>query len=344
MSKETVNHDDIAQSMFGVFEQKAQDVTFDKGVEGGSIMFNPQAKDAEEQTWRGIVKFIPNIFSEGMNKHIIKKTSYWISDGDGGNGGVRWDSPRSIGEKCLVNDKYWELKNSKNVMLQEKAKNIVYQPRTFALIQIIRDMQDESNNGKIMVWALPQAIEKRINEQMFPSKKDVEMGAEANNVFNPVEGYPMSLRITVENVERDGKPVMYRNYDSCKFQNKALGIIVEGEDKPVKLSEARTSKAIQTQMIETMKKGANLQDYAYVEPTEKDEKNVREALEALVTGKPAQAEPTEVKEEVKAEKSEKEVRGVEAKAEPKKEAKAEKKADTVSDEDKMLADLGMDIE
>lgn len=348
MSNE-INHDAIAQDMFGVFEQTANEVKLDKGEVGGSVMFNPNAKDAEEQTWRGVVKFLPNLNSEGMSNHIIKKVSYWIPIGE--SGGVRWDSPRSIGEKCLVNDKYWELKNSKNAKLQAKANLINYQPRTFALIQIIKDFQDPTQEGKIKVWALPQAIEKKINEQMYPTKKDVDMGAEANNVFNPLNGFPMILKISVKTAEINGKTSQFRDYDSCAFKATPMSVIIEGEKLPVEISKASSDNAIKTQILETIKNGANLQTYAYKEPTEKEENEVKAALEALVTGeavKVASDEVVETKEEtkaeVKAEKQEKEVREAEPKAKAKAEAKAEPKTDKKAEltpEEIMMRDLGM---
>lgn len=376
MSKEE-NHDDIAQDMFGVFEQEAKDVNLDQGNEGGSVMFNPNAKDAEEQTWRGVIKFLPNLNSGEMKNHTIKKISYWIPEKDGR--GFRWDSPKSVGERCIVNDKYWDLKNSKNAKLQKKADQINYQPRTFALIQIIKDLQDEDNNGKIKVWALPMAVEKQINEQMYPSKKDIDMGAQQNNVFNPLTGYPMILKIGVKNVERDGKTNQYRDYDSCKFKDKPMGIILDGEDSPVDIDKAKKDDEIKKSILNTIKQGANLQDYAYSEPTEKEETRVKNALEELVTGKTVKKEEPETdnsedavdealeedskesdENKSKEEKSEdndskgdgekekpkKENPKKETKKKPKKKSNKPKEEpkEEKSEEDKMMEDLGMDEE
>lgn len=272
----------IMADMFGVFGQKAEDVKISSSEQSGSsVFFNPSPKDCKDQVWRGIIKFLPHLNGD-LSTMTVKKVQYRVPEGE--KGSFVYDSPKSINkyENCIVADAYWSMTGSEDPRLKKLAKRIRYSNPTFALVQIIVDQHKPENNGKIMVWDLPKAIEKKINEAMYPSKEDVEIGKEANNVFDPINGLPMILKIGIKSA--DGSE--YRDYDSCDFTTNAKISklpIIAGEDKQRDAvpAEAEALQAYQNAIIETILAGPNLADYGYKAPTEEVLTRVTKALNAL---------------------------------------------------------------
>lgn len=272
----------IMADMFGVFGQKAEDVKISSSEQSGSsVFFNPSPKDCKDQVWRGIIKFLPHLNGD-LSTMTVKKVQYRVPEGE--KGSFVYDSPKSINkyENCIVADAYWSMFGSEDPRLKKLSKRIRYSNPTFALVQIIVDQHKPENNGKIMVWDLPKAIEKKINEAMYPSKEDVEIGKEANNVFDPINGLPMILKIGIKSA--DGSE--YRDYDSCDFTTNAKISklpIIAGEDKQREAvpAEAEALQAYQNAIIETILAGPNLADYGYKAPTEEILTRVTKALNAL---------------------------------------------------------------
>jgi hypothetical protein len=274
---------DLMQSMFGVFGKKAEDTVFKKEPEAGGVLFSPDPKNSPGQTFRGVVKFIPNL--NDLEHMTVQKVSYWISDG----AGFRFDSAKSVSkyEHCPVADKYWELKGSDDARVKALAENIRYSSNTFALVQVIKDLTNPENDGKFMVWNLPVAIQKKITAIMYPTKEDVDMGAVANNIFDPINGVVMTLKIPIKTVTENGRTSEYRDYDECKFEEKLpKTIILTGQKSQVVLSEDATElQAQKEQIIEAILAGPNLQDYAYKTPSEDQMKRVLQSL-ANISGQP----------------------------------------------------------
>ena len=328
-------NDKLLEDMFGVFNKEAKDINLGTQEEGSSDFFNPDSKNSPNQTFYGMVKFLPNLEGE---RQLITKIRYWVPEGDQG---FMFDSPKSLGkyEDCPVANTFWALKGSKNVMEQEKAKKIVWKPSAYALVQIIMDKTTPANVGKVMLWKIPQAIEKKINAKMFPTKEDVEMGKEANNIFDPINGAPMALKIPIE---KKGE-AEYRNYDECNFVDRVLPMIIEGESKPATLpTDATELRAVQMKMLETIKAGPSLNGLAYEPATAETLTRVQNALAAL-TGTAVEAK-AEAKPEAKAEakpEAKPEATEPEAKAEAT-EPEAEQTADTSKSDAALMKELGLD--
>lgn len=328
--------DSLMQDMFGVFNKKAEEVTLVTEQEGGNNYFNPDSKKSPNQTFRGVVKFLPNLHD--LDNMMVEKITYWVPEGDKG---FRFDSAKSI-EKyadCPVNEAYWTLKNSDNAMHKAAAAKIKYNRNTYVLVQVLKDLTTPENSGKIMVWNVPFAIQKKIKAKMYPSKEDIDMGAVPNNVFDPINGLPMNLKIPIKSVTENGKTMEFRDYDECNFTTDPVGVILEGEKAPLKMSsDAEEAKAQQASILKTILAGPNLQDQAYQAPKPELLTRVHNALAAISGGTPVKTEvKTETKAEVKAETSEAEA------PETKAEVKTEASVDTSKDaNDQVLKDLGFD--
>ena len=292
--------DAVMQSMFGVFNKPASETKFKKEDDAsGGVMFKPDPKNSPNQVFRGVVKFLPNLHD--MENMTVTKTTYWVPEG--AQGGFTYDSPKSIGkyEKCIVADKYWELSGSDDARLKALAKKINYSKKTYALVQVVKDLGKPENDGKIMLWDLPVAIQKKIDSIMYPSKEDIDMGAVANNIFDPMLGFAMTLKIGIKTVANpNGSTSEYRDYDDCKFEEKLpTTMVVTGEKTQLKLS-ADESELLKQQesMLNTILAGPNLQDYAFKAPTEDVLNRVRKAFVELTGSEPVAETPAQVAQPV----------------------------------------------
>lgn len=321
----TTNKSKIAQEMLGIFSRKPEDVKMvDDTNSGGGNFFNPDSKSAPNQTYRAVIKFLPKLYGfENENKtETVETVSYWIPEG--ASGGFRYLSPKSLGKKenCFVADQYWAWKESKDAQLEKLAKKLSYSRNTYALIQVIKDYVNPDNDGKIFFYNVPFAIQKQIKSTMYPSQEDIEQGivTEANDVFNPITGLPMVLKIPIKNTDAGE----YRDYDECKFNEKLpTMILLPGEKTQMKNSDIPTDgdglTKLQEQVLETILEGPSLKDLEYVPMTEEQNKRAKNALEIMSSGKvidepvneskPSQKEePKETKtEETKTEETKSEV-------------------------------------
>lgn len=272
----------LLDSMYGVFSQKAEDVKIkEEASEGGNVMFKPNPQDSQDNVWRGIIKLIPRL--ESPTEPIVKKTSYWITDPTS-NKGFSFDSPKSLGkyEDCPVASKYWEWKNSDDARLQEAAEKLQYNRNSYTLVQILKDAQNEENNGKILVWKLPRKVEKMITDKMFPSKEDMDMGEEQHNPYNPFDGLPLVLKIGEKSTEKG----TFRDWDGISWGKKPTTMILEGEKA---ILTADGTKEQQDKALETMLNGPKLSDFSYSPANEAELTKLKNVL-AVIEGSPVNTE------------------------------------------------------
>jgi hypothetical protein len=276
----------IAQSMFGVFGKKAEDVKVkDESAGSGSLFFNPDAKSAPNQVYRAIIKFMPKLYDlENPNKtETVETVSYWIPEGP--QNGFRYTSPKSLGkmEKCIVADKYWALKGSEDVTLQKLAGRLSYKRQFFAVIQVIEDQAKPENNGKLFLYDVPFAIQKKMNAIMYPSKEDIKMGAIANNIFDPIDGCPLVMKVSIKNTEAGE----FRDYDECNFNDRIAKTMIVDKDNPIQPEAPKTEEALQayqTAAINMILSGPSLKDVEYKPATEEQLKRIQTALANLTNG------------------------------------------------------------
>jgi hypothetical protein len=292
--------------LFGIFGQSVDDMSgIKKGEddsEGGVKVFNPDPKKSEDGVWRGIIKFLPNIHDK--KRPLAKRTTYWIEDprGKDGHGGFQYVSPKTLGkyEKCIVADKYWEWggKDQKDARLKALAGKLRYNKQCYALIQVLVDFQNPENNGKIMPFNLPVKIQNMIDAKMYPAQADIDAGAEAEQVFEPLLGPVMTLKVGTKLVPnaKSGKNDEFRDWEACEWHKKQIGMVVNDEliiktagdiksDKiKVKVlpTDATELREMQLAIIAALKEAAPIMEkYHYVAPSEEMLKKVKEVLDVM---------------------------------------------------------------
>lgn len=310
--------DQVLESMFGIFDQTAEDIVVTEDTSSSSAdVFKVDPKMSDDKYYRAIIRFLPNIHD--VSTPIVKRVTYWIPDAvAGGKRGIKHVSKKSLGkyEDCLVANKYWEWMNTKDARLVSIAKKLQYNRESWSLIQIIKDVTNPKNNGKIMLFKVPVKIQKMIESAVRPSKEDIEMGAVATNIFDPIAGLALTLKVGMKKTA-EGE---FRDWDECTWTDKKFPILDVETLKPFEDDEDRNKK-----IVKLLTEAPSLADYAYKEPSAAHLEKVKNALNALA-GLPI----NETKDDAPAEteqESKDEVKEQPAKATDESEAKAAESTD-----------------
>lgn len=166
-----------------------------------ALEFNPSAKNSKNGTYNAVVRFIP--WHMDPSKSVMKKDQIWLKDPISQKGRYI-DSPRTVGEQCVVTDLFWNLYNSQNAQLKDFAKShISISPTYAALVQVITDEQHPELVGKIVPWRFKKSIWDKLFNESHP-----QMGV-AYNPFDIINGRYFSVKV----VMKSG----WNNYDQCNF-------------------------------------------------------------------------------------------------------------------------------
>ena len=248
--------DQIAESFYGIFNKTADQVsTTTEEDKGPSPYFNPDSSTAPEKRYSAKIKFLPNIFNQ--DKGFAEVQKYVI---DNGSKKIHFKTPKSLGryEDCEVASLYWKLngKEQKDARLKNIGENnISWKKSTYALIQVIEDWSKPENNGKILVWNLPNDIMKLVEAERKPSQSQIRMGKTANNVFDPINGRCLMLDIPIKSIAgKDGKPSDVRDYTPCTFMPDTTNtVMIVNDETAQRTKPADGSPEMQQLMTDVIK-------------------------------------------------------------------------------------------
>ena len=238
---------------FDIFNIGVGDLDTGEQKSGGSDLYAPKPEQGQDGTYSSLIRFLPNL--KNPRKPYIRKYVYWLEDADGK--GFYVDSPTTIGEKCIVQDMFFKLRNSESAVDKKMAENLKRKEVYYALIQVVKDPQNTAVEGQIKVFKFGWKIKEKIDAELNP-KFD-----EPTQIFDPFEGKNFELNI----IKKGGYP----NYDGCKFQNKTSPMILGG--KQVK-NDDDSRKAI----IDYLKGAPELDKWDYTAWTDEDRSRVINAL------------------------------------------------------------------
>lgn len=166
-----------------------------------ALEFNPSAKNSKNGVYNAVIRFIP--WYKNPSKSVMKKEQIYLID-PLSNRGRYIDSPKSIGEQCIVTDLFWNLYNSQNVSLKEFGKKHINISGAYtALVQIITDDQHPELVGKILPWRFKKSVWDKLMNEQHP-----QMGM-GYNPFDIINGRYFSVKV----VQKGG----WNNYDQCNF-------------------------------------------------------------------------------------------------------------------------------
>jgi len=158
------------------------------------------------------IRFLTPVVPE-LEKPYVEVTKYWIK-GFGGRPYVE-NSRRSISPDEV--DPVYELAGKLYKTEQEPwvgyAKRMSPSYKKMACIQVIDDQTNPENNGKVMIYEMPQTIWKKIEESLEPK----DAFSESLNPFHPLEGADFVVSAVVKSKDDGGNG--FPDYDGSKFLN-----------------------------------------------------------------------------------------------------------------------------
>jgi hypothetical protein len=125
----------------------------------------------------------------------------------------RWyinNSPQTIGEKCPASDLWSAIFNEGSEEGKAEAKNFTRKISFYANIKVIKDPSNPQNDGKVFIWKFGTKLKDKIMAALNPSEQDIAMGEEPKQLFNPLTGCNIKLKIK--------KAAGFLNYDDTTIE------------------------------------------------------------------------------------------------------------------------------
>lgn len=148
----------------------------------------------ENNTGSAIIRLLPDqdmipfvkVFSHSIEKKIPgSEKSRWFIE----------DSPYTIGQPCPASEKWQELMKIGTPEAKEAAKLIKRRARFITNILVVKDTLNPENNGKVFLWEFGVKLSDKFIAAMNPSEEDIELGAKPKQLFDPINGCNILLKI-----------------------------------------------------------------------------------------------------------------------------------------------------
>jgi len=200
---------------FNVFNVSIEDLTKDDKPQGNANLYSPSYDKAKDGVYKSKIRFLPNV--DDPRHPMMRKYVYYLQDLNT-ESGFYVDSPSTIGEKCIIQDTFFKLRNSTSAADKELSEKLKRKEFWYSAVQIIQDKQFPELEGKVMIFRYGFKIKQKIDEQLKPVVEDEE----PNNPFDLFEGKVFNLVVC----KKDG----FANYDSSKFASSGSAIVIDGNE------------------------------------------------------------------------------------------------------------------
>lgn len=218
------------EDLFNMDADTGMDFLEKKPVSNDGI-YRPQPKNAKDKKkgYRSVVRFLPNLTRDGqLGPSAIEKMIHYVKLSNYPDLGGYYDSMRNFNEKCDLTNTYWQLKNSKSVVDQEKAEQISRSTKYYSYVLILEDENQPDLEGKIMVFPFGYKIKEKINQE-----RTGEITGDPCNVYDLANGKDFVLMVK----EIGG----YTNYDSSQFLQNPSAIKIKGKEVPTEEKDGKTT-------------------------------------------------------------------------------------------------------
>jgi hypothetical protein len=204
-----------------------------------------------------------------------------------------FDSPKNFNEKCALTDLYYQMTNSKNAILQERAKMLKYSKKYYSYVLVLEDEQQPELVGKILIFQYGKTIKDKIL-----AEKNGEISGVGCNVFDLSQGKDFVL--LVKEIQTGDET--YPDYKMSMFKPEATSLPMyfkeKGVFKNVPLVEGRVSSEVQSKIKDfLLDREHDLEEFAAKKLTEEQQAKITEICNFL-TGKSSSGYQT-AKAEVK---------------------------------------------
>lgn len=234
----------------------------------------------KKKGYRSVVRLLPNLTKEGkVGNMAVEKITHYVDLKNVKELSGWFDSPKNFNEKCALTDLYYNMINSKNAILQEKAKQLKYSKKYYSYVLVLEDEQQPELVGKIMIFQYGKTIKDKI-----ASEKNGEVSGVPCNVFDLANGKDFVLLVKEITTGDDTFP----DYKNCMFkESSSLAVYNEekGSFKNVPVTDGRVDPKAQVIVKDFLtKRDHELEEYAPKKLTEEQQAKINEIINHL-TGK-----------------------------------------------------------
>ena len=239
-----------------------------------------KAKD-KKRGYKSVIRLLPNLTKEGkVGMSALEKITHYVNIKNPKELAGWFDSPKNFGEKCPLTDLYYNMVNSKNAILVEKAKQLNYSKKYYSYALVIEDEQQPELVGKIMIFQYGKIIRDKIL-----AEKNGEISGVSCNVFDLANGKDFVL--LVKEIQTGDET--YPDYKNSMFRPETTAITLYNEEKrefkqvPVQDGkvDARAQKAVRDFLL---KRDHDLEEFAAKPLTEEQQVKISE-ISNFLTGK-----------------------------------------------------------
>jgi hypothetical protein len=239
-----------------------------------------KAKD-KKRGYKSVIRLLPNLTKEGkVGMSALEKITHYVNIKNPKELAGWFDSPKNFGEKCPLTDLYYNMVNSKNAILVEKAKQLNYSKKYYSYALIIEDEQQPELVGKIMIFQYGKIIRDKIL-----AEKNGEISGVSCNVFDLANGKDFVL--LVKEIQTGDET--YPDYKNSMFRPETSAITLYNEEKrefkqvPVQEGKVdpRAQKAVRDFLL---KRDHDLEEFAAKPLTEEQQVKISE-ISNFLTGK-----------------------------------------------------------
>ena len=272
------------------------DELFNGGLNSRLELFNeqPTAKNSDgiyrvdltkckdkKKGYRSVVRFLPNLTKEGKVGNLaIEKITHYVDIKNPKELSGFFDSPKNFNEKCALTDLYYQMTNSKNAILQERAKMLKYSKKYYSYVLVLEDEQQPELVGKILIFQYGKTIKDKIL-----AEKNGEISGVGCNVFDLSQGKDFVL--LVKEIQTGDET--YPDYKMSMFKPETTSLPMyfkeKGVFKNVPLVEGRVSAEAQSKIKDfLLEREHDLEEFAAKKLTEEQQAKITEICNFL-TGK-----------------------------------------------------------
>jgi hypothetical protein len=244
----------------------------------GLLRLDPKtSKNPTTKGLRVVMRFLPNLSEDGkVGVAAIEKHVHYVKLPNHQHLVGYFDSMRNFNLPCDLTNTYWELKNSKSVIDNEKADLISRSTKYYSYVQILEHETEPDLVGKIMIFPFGIKIKNKINEE-----RTGEITGSQVNVYDLANGKDFICIVK----EIGG----FANYDSSMFKPLQTPIQIVAKDgslKEVPTVDVNGRKAIDPKFQDKIKeyllsREVALEDYAPVKWDEETRSKVNEIVSIL---------------------------------------------------------------
>ena len=255
----------------------------EKNSDGIYRIDHEKVKD-KKKGWRSVIRLLPNLTKEGtVGQSAIEKITHYVDIKNNKELSGWFDSAKNFpGEKCPLTDLYYQMINSKNAILIEKAKCLKYSKKYYSYCLVIEDEQQPELVGKIMIFQYGKQISEKIKAEL-----NGDITGESCNVFDLNAGKDLTLIVKEVSGAEPGQTFPEYNSSAFKPNTSSLPLFnaESGKFKNVPLTDGNIDPKFRSTVKEfLMNREHNLEDFGPKRLTEEQQSKITE-ISNFLTGK-----------------------------------------------------------